>query len=238
MRSTVLKINLLDTTSIIKILLVIVFASACTLSIKAAYDLSRYSDVFPAWFVPSFILGIMLLIFISLYFVFQVWKIKNHRHLLTGKQSIYIWMVMIVSFICTTAVHGFYPFHSNILSILPMLDSILKINYVIALSGLVASIALAGIYIFSPMRVYAIIGLIMITLLALIPNDNCSNPFNYWWIEAIGASPLMYVPNLYSALFVVCGLHNIHPKSVAFLTTCICIGSLLLGLGHQFRIIW
>jgi hypothetical protein len=48
----------------------------------------------------------------------------------------------------------------------------------------------------------------------------------------------MYVPNIYAALFVACGLYGIHPKSVGFLTTCICLGSLLLGVGHQLGIIW
>jgi hypothetical protein len=238
MNSTVTKVDLFSTANIIKMLLLTVFVSACALSIKAAYDLAKDSDVFPVWFVPSFISGIIILIALSLYFVFQAWKIEDHSHLLTSKQSVYLWAFMLLSFICTTSVHGFYPFRPDILSMLPILDSVLKINYVIAVTGFIASIALASIYIFSQMKLPAMVGLLIMALLTLIPNDNCSNPFNYWWIETIGASPLMYVPNVYITLFVTCGLYGIHPKGVAILTMCICLGSILLGIGHQLGIIW
>ena len=100
------------------------------------------------------------------------------------------------------------------------------------------SLALAGIYIFSRMKTTAVVGLLVMAVLTLIPNDNCYNPFNYWWIEKIGASPLMYAPNLYATLFVTSALHGIRPKSAALLTLGICIGSLILGIGHRLGIIW
>jgi len=232
------KANLFNTVNIIKMLFVIIFASTCSLSIKATYDLTREFDVFPAWFVPSFGLVILILIALCLYFVFQVWKIEDHSHLLSGKQSVSLWVFMLLSFICTTSVHGFYPFRSDVLSTLRGVDQVMKINFVIAVFGLITSTALAGIYIFSRLKTPAVIGLMIMALLTLIPNDNCFNPFNYWWIETIGASPLMYTPNLYATLFVVCGLYGIRPKSAAFLTICICFASLMLGIGHQLGIIW
>ena len=114
----------------------------------------------------------------------------------------------------------------------------MKINYALGVVGLLAASALAFVYVFGQMKQPATLGLMLISLFLLIPNDSCANPFNYWWIETIGASPLMYVPNMYAALFVTCGLHGIPPRAVGFLTTCICIGSLLLGIGHQLGIIW
>ena len=227
-----------DTTNITKVLLLTVFASACTLSIKAAYDLAKDSTIFPVWFVPGFILGIVVLIALSLYFVFQTWKIGDHSHLLTSKKSVSLWAFMLLSFICTTSVHGFYPFRSDILSMLPAFDPVLKINFAIVALGFIIAIALASTYFFSQMKLTAVIGLMIMAVLMLIPNDNCANPFNYWWIEKVGASPLMYVPNLYAALFVACGLHGIHPKGVTVLAMCICVSSLLLGIGHQLGIIW
>src|SRR5215211_2313131 len=238
MNSMISKTNQVGFMNIIKILLTVIFVSAGLLSIKAAYDLTAESDIFPVWFVPSFVLVIIALISLSLYFVFQAWKRQEQAHLLTGKQSIFLWIFMILSFISTTSVHGFYPFHRHVFWILPAVDSVMKINYVIAVTGLIACIVFASMYLFSPIKALAVTGLMMATLLLLIPNDNCANPFNYWWVKTIGASPLMYVPNMYAAMFVTCGLIGIRPKSAGFLTMCICLSSLLLGVGHQLGIIW
>ena len=221
-----------------KTLLLVILVSACALSIKAAYDLSMHSDLFPAWFVPGFIAGILILMALSLYFVRQGWKIEDHSRLLSGRQSIFLWAFMLLSFVCTTSVHGFYPFQFDLLSLLPTLDPMLKFNFALAAMGFLACIALAGLYVFGRAKLPALIGLMFVSLLMLVPNDNCSNPFNYWWIDTVGASPLMYVPNLYAALFVTSGLYGARPKIAVFLTMGICLAILLLGLGHQFRIIW
>ena len=238
MRFACSKVYVFDSTVAIKTLLVILFVSTSVLSIKAAYDLSQYLDTFPEWFVPGFILGIIVLISMCLYFVLQAWKIRDRFDFLPSKKSVYLWILMIVSFVSTTSVHGFYPFRSDILSVLPTSDTVLSFNYLIATSGFLISTILAGIYIFSPWKVPAVLGLLATSLFLFVPNDNCANQFNFWWIATIGASPLMYVPNLYAAFLVVCGLFGIHSKAVAFLVLGICVASLLLGLGHQFRIIW
>ena len=221
-----------------KVLLIAVFALASGLSIKAGYDLAENSDIFPAWFVPSFIFGITILIALSLYFVSQTQRTEPHASLLTGWQSGYLWTLMTISFICTTSVHGFYPFHANAFATLPAVDLVMKINYAIGIAGFLGCTALASIYIFGRRKLPAMAGLMLIALMMLIPNDHCANPFNYWWIKTIGASPLMYVPNMYAALFVTCGLYGVHPRATGVLTTCICVASLLLGIGHQLGIIW
>lgn len=238
MNATLSRVKPFEISSLMKMLLLTVFASAGALSVKAAYDLTKYSEIFPAWFVPSFILAITGLITLGLYFVFQTLKIAHNTSLLAGKQASLLWLPMLLSFLCTTSVHGFYPFHTKVFLILPAIDSVMKINYALVMVALLASITLAFVYIFRQMRHPAVIGLMLISLILLIPNDNCSNPFNYWWIERIGASPLMYVPNMYAALFVTCGLHGVNPKAVGVLAAGICTGSLLLGIGHQLGIIW
>ena len=238
MNSALSKVPPFETSSLVKMLLLTVFVSAGALSIKATYDLSKHAEIFPAWFVPGFILAITGLITLGLYFVFQTLKTAHNTSLLGGRQASLLWLPMLLSFLCTTSVHGFYPFHANVFRILPVIEPVMKINYALVVFGLLASTSLAFVYVFRHMRHPAMIGLMLMSLLLLIPNDNCSNPFNYWWINSIGASPLMYVPNMYAALFVTCGLHGIHPKSVGFLIAGICLGSLLLGMGHQLGIIW
>lgn len=222
----------------LKALLLATFFSAAALSVKAAYDLTQEPQIFPNWFVPTFILGVSLLIALSLYFVLRVWPVAHPSEILPSRQAAYLWGLMILSFICTTSVHGFYPFHAGVLATLSTADSVMKINYAVGIMGFLASAILAGVYLFTPLKRPAVIGLMAVTLLLLIPNDNCANPFNTWWIETVGASPLMYVPNMYAALFVASGLAGIHPKSNILITTGICLGSLLLGIGHQLGIIW
>lgn len=235
MNRSISKINPLNTT---KLLLFIVFISACILSIKASYDLTKYSSVFPVWFVPSFIVGVAGLIVISSYLILRSMKVGSHIHLITDRSSIYLWVFMTLSFICITAVHSFYPFRFDTFATLNNTDSVLRINYTIAIVGFFVSATLATAYIFSPNKLYTITGLLMLALLTLIPNDNCSNPFNYWWIDIIGASPLMYVPNLFVAIFVVCGLLGVHTKGVTLLSFGACLGSLFLGIGHILKLIW
>lgn len=232
------KTYLVDSTVTIKTLLILLFLSTSVLSTKAAHDLNKYIDTFPAWFVPGFSFGIIVLISVCLYFVWQARKVHGKFDLIAPRKAVYLWLLMILSFIATTSVHGFYPFRFDILSVFAATDSVLRFNYLIAAVGLATSTILAGMYIFSQWKVPAVLGLLGMSLLLLIPNDRCTNQFNIWWIANVGASPLMYVPNLYAAFFVTCGMFGIHSKAVAWFTLGICFASLLLGLGHQFRILW
>lgn len=238
MSSTLTKVSAISSPNLMKRLLVTVFLSIAALSIKTAYDLTGHSAIFPAWFVPGFVLMIMILIALSLYFVLEARNTENTLPLITSKQSTILWILMLLSFVCTTSVHGFYPFHRNVLLILPTVDAVMKTNYAIGILGFAACAIFAYAYLAGQFKRPAMIGLLLISLGMLIPNDNCANPFNHWWIETIGASPLMYVPNMYAALFVTSGLYGIRPKSAGLLTAGICLGSLLLGLGHQLGIIW
>src|SRR5512138_3357660 len=107
-----------NSTITIKILLIILFISTSALSIKAAFDLSRYFDTFPQWFVPAFILGIVVLISLCLYFVWRAWRVYGRFDLLAPGKAVYLWLLMILSFVTTTSVHGFYPFRSDVFLVL------------------------------------------------------------------------------------------------------------------------
>ena len=188
--------------------------------------------------MPSFSIVVLVLNTICLHLTLQVWKTDNSLRASSGASSALLWLLMVISFICVTAVHGFYPFQRNVSQVLDAITEVLKINYGLAIFGFTVSTLLTILYIFTNMKTPAIVGLMVMSLFFLIPNDDCSNPFNYWWIETIGASPLMYAPNLYAVLFVTSGLLNIHSKITIVLTLCVCIGSLILGIGHQLHIIW
>ena len=128
-----------------KSLFLVIFISVCSLSIKAIYDIANF-NIFPAWFVPGFSLAVLVLNALCLYFVFQMWKIEDHSRLLSGKQSAVLWLLIPLSFICTTSVHGFYPFRSDGWDAFLWFDLVMKTNYAIAFFGVVISIVLAGIY--------------------------------------------------------------------------------------------
>jgi hypothetical protein len=130
------------TVRVTKVLPGIILASVCLLSVKAVYDIAKF-NIFPAWFVPCFGLGVSVLMALGLYFVFQVWKIEENSRLLSGTQSVFLWVGMTLSFICTTSVHGFYPFRANGLSVFLHVDPLLKTNYTIAILGFMLSAALA-----------------------------------------------------------------------------------------------
>ena len=117
-----------DSTVTIKTLLIILFLFTSGLSIKAAYDLSKHIDTFPAWFVPGFIFGIIVLICVCLYFVWQAWQVHGKFEFIAPSKAVYLWLLMILSFIATTSVHGFYPFRFDILSVFTATDSVLRIK--------------------------------------------------------------------------------------------------------------
>ncbi|CAG1015026.1 hypothetical protein ANAEL_05151 [Anaerolineales bacterium] len=232
------KENSFDTLNVTKVLLLLITALVLSLSIKAVYDLIKDFDVFPVWFVPGFGFGVLVLNILSLYFTFQVWKMEYPPLLLSDKQSIALWILIPFSYVCVTSVHAFYPFRLNVLSIIPRVNMVMKVNYTVVVFGLITSILLAGIYISGRIKPKIVAGLLVMALLTLIPNDNCANPFNYWWIETIGASPLMYTPNVFAVIFATCGFYGVRPRSATALIICICVGSFMLGMGHRLRIIW
>lgn len=103
--------------------------------------------------------------------------------------------------------------------------------------GFLAAAALAWLY-RSGRREEALLGLMVLGFALLVPNDDCPNPFNETWIAAVGASPLMFLPNLYAGLFGTAALVGWRPRSSALALAGTCVAVALLGIGHSARIIW
>lgn len=213
----------------------LVFAAAAVLSVKTAFDLFAARAAFPSWFVPAFVAGLAALISYAAWTFLQLRRAAFQPS--GGKLGFTIWVLLPLSFVCTSAVHQFYPFRPSVAAVYGELDSMLRFNLVLAAFGFLAAGGLGALYL-SGRRENAIVGLFVLDLLLLIPNDACWNPFNEWWIGTIGASPLMFVPNLYASLFAVAALLGVRPRLNVAAVAAACLGVTLLGLGHMTRLIW
>jgi hypothetical protein len=80
----------------------------------------------------------------------------------------------------------------------------------------------------------------MVTLAALllIPNDNCANAFNRPWVASIGASPLMFASSSIGLLVAACGLCQLWLRTSLAILAGICVGTLLVGIGHMSQTLW
>lgn len=212
-----------------------VFAIAAILSAKTGFDLIAAREAFPSWFVPAFVAGLAALISYAAWTVLQLRRSASRP--LGGRVGLAIWILLPLSFVATSAVHQFYPFRPSVAAVYGELDSMLRFNLALAAFGFLAAAGLGALYL-SGRRERALVGLLVLDLLLLVPNDACWNPFNAWWIEAIGASPLMFVPNLYASLFATAALLGVRPRWNVAAVAVACLGVILLGLGHMTRLIW
>jgi hypothetical protein len=212
-----------------------VFAAAALLSVKTGFDLAAAREAFPSWFVPAFVGGLAALLSYAAWALLQLRQPASPP--LGGRLGLAVWILLPLSFVCTSAVHQFYPFRPSVAAVYGELDSMLRFNLALAAFGFLAAAALGALYL-SGRREKALLGLLLLDLLLLVPNDACRNPFNEWWIAAIGGSPLMFVPNLYASLFAVAALRGVRPWWNVAALAATCLGVTLLGLGHMTRLIW
>lgn len=213
------------------------FGLADGLAIKTALDLWPHRAEFPAWFVPVFALGMVVLAALSVYMTSSLWRAPEQTMPRSGPPAYLTWGLLALSFVAVSAVHGFCPFQRDVMRLLQSVSPVLRLNYAIAAAGLLTTIGLGVLYL-SGRPWGALVGLVICGLIWLMPNDDCRNAFNLWWLKVVGASPLMYVPNLYAILFGACGLLGIHTGLNLLLVAGIVAGALLLGLGHQTRLLW
>jgi hypothetical protein len=213
----------------------VVFAAAAVLSVKTGFDLLAAREAFPSWFVPVFVAGLAALISYAAWTLLELRTAASQP--LGGRVGIAVWLLLPLSFVCTSAVHQFYPFRPSVAAVYGELDSMLRFNLALAAFGFLAAAGLGALYL-SGQRERAIVGLFVLDLLLLIPNDACWNPFNEWWIARLGGSPLMFVPNLYVSLFAVAALRGVRPRLNVAAVAAACLGVTLLGLGHMTRLIW
>ncbi|HKV07288.1 MAG TPA: hypothetical protein VJ725_04055 [Thermoanaerobaculia bacterium] len=218
-------------------LAVLVFAAAALLSAKAGYDLVLFREAFPAWFVPAFVAGLLGLVAWSGWTAAGIWKARRSARPEGGPRAAAVWSLLVLSFVCTSSVHQFHPFRLA-LAAYREVDPVLRWNLAVTLGGFLAAGLLAVLYNAAGRRGAALAGLLVLDLLLLVPNDACPNPFNTWWLAAVGASPLMFVPNLYASLFGAGALLGVRPRWNLLALLGACLGVTLLGLGHMTRVIW
>ena len=202
------------------------------LSAKGIWDIAL-SDQMPTWFRIGFSIGVVCVLYFSLRnaFIQQPKKCTVSRRLEWAT-----WCLLALSFICTSSLHSFSPFHSRIDEAWKYLPS-LRLNFIMTGSGLLIALILGACYL-AGKRNFATLAMIYLCLLLFIPNDDCANPFNYWWIEHIGASPLMFVPNVMAAILASFILQGITPRLNVAALTGVCLCTLALGMSHRTGIAW
>lgn len=215
-------------------LAVLIFLAAAALSGKTAFDLIGYRAMFPDWFVPAFVAGLAALVAYAAFVTVGIWRARGAARL---AENGLVWTLLPLSFVCTSAVHQFYPFRPSVIQVWSGIDQVLRLNLLLTGVGFLAAVSLALLY-RSGLRERAVLGLLVLDLLLLVPNDACANPFNTWWVDTVGASPLMFVPVLYASLFGIAALLGVHPRWNMAALAAACLGVTLLGLGHMTRVIW
>jgi hypothetical protein len=208
-------------------------------TITALDFLSNCKNYHP-WFVPVFLSAIGLLICIICFYIWQLPRTQEHVTPPTQYQVFLIWLLLVLSVICTSALHKFYPFRPAVLTFWPRIPDhlhLLKYNYILTAVSLLATLILAVLYAFGR-SFQAVTGLVILAVVMLVPNDNCGNFFNQSWIKWIGASPLMFMPNSVVLLIGYYSLHGIRPWVSILMIAVINLCVFLLGLGHVTGVVW
>jgi len=215
----------------------VLFAAAAALTAKTGWDLVPRARSFPSWFVPAFVGGVITLVLAAGYVTLGIWRSRRTARPAGGRLASAVWILLPLSFICTSTVHQLYPFRLSAPEAFREVGPMLSFNLALTGIGFLAAAALALLY-RSGRREEALLGLMALGFVLLVPNDACPNPFNETWIATVGASPLMFLPNLYASLFGMGALLGFRPRLSALALAGTCVAVALLGLGHSARIIW
>lgn len=220
----------------IAVLAAVLFATAATLTAKTAWDLLPRAESFPFWFVPAFVAGTAVLALAAGLVTLGIWRNRRSAPA-DGRLAALVWILLPLSFVCTSTVHQLYPFRLSAPEAFREVGPMLGFNLALTGIGFLAAAALAVLY-RSGRRQEALLGLMMLGFVLLVPNDNCPNPFNETWLATLGASPLMFLPNIYASLFGLGALLGYQPRWSALALAGTCVAVALLGIGHSAQIIW
>ncbi len=202
------------------------------LSLRGVWGVLR-AEQFPAWFGPLFGLGSACILPLVVHSAFANYTPRSETARVT---ALLTWGMLALSFICTTSLHSFYPFRVGLLDVLDKRPT-LQLNLLLAACGFSMTLALAGWDALGHRR-QACFALVCCAPLLLLPNDDCANPFNAWWIDQIGASPLMYVPNVMAVILAVRVLRSERAGFQLWLLAGVCLSTLLLGMSHRTGLVW
>ncbi len=206
-------------------------------------DFVSYRTAFPLWFTPVFLGGIIALVLVISSNVKWLWVASSPLAFQDGPKTVFMLILLPVSFLCTSSVHRFFPFRFDLADCWiggndgSQLSIVLKFNFVLTAMGVGITTVLAVTYAFGWRRT-ALMGLLMFAGVLLIPNDDCGNAFNERWIRFVGASPLMFIPNILVILLASAAFLGIRATTACVGATLICLSTLGLGLGHMMGIIW
>lgn len=215
----------------------VLFATAATLTAKTAWDLLPRARSFPFWFVPAFVAGTVVLALAAGLVTLGIWRVRRSAQPAGGRIASYVWILLPLSFVCTSTVHQLYPFRLSAPEAFREVGPVLGFNLALTGVGFLTASALALLY-RSGRRQEALLGLMVLGFVLLVPNDDCPNPFNETWLATVGASPLMFLPNLYASLFGLGALLGYRPRWSALALAGTCVAVALLGIGHSTKIIW
>ena len=209
------------------------------LTIVVAVTVYLAREEFPTWFCPVFLAGTTLLLAVIGLYTTALWRARCVEN--PGPRSrAWLWLFLIASVLCTSSLHGFYPFRLDVAEVWSRFSpdlKFIKYNYALTAASLLAVIGLT-IAFFRGHRRPASIGLLVLAGIMLIPNDDCGNPLNAPWIAWVGASPLMFMCNSVVLAIGYCALRGLWPRKSMVVMAGINIGVLLLGMAHSAEKVW
>ena len=218
----------------LRTLVLLLLALNCLISAITALNFLNARENFPSWFGLAFLLAIGLFICIICFYIWQLPRTLEFVKPPAGYEAGLIWLLLVLSVICTSALHKFAPFRPAAIMLWPEIPpeyNIVKYNFILTAGSLLAVLVLTVLYSLGR-RSQAVTGLVVLAAIMLVPNDNCPNDFNLPWVQWVGASPLMFMPNSVVLIIGYLGLHGIWPRVGILLMAGINAGVLGLGLGH------
>lgn len=220
-------------TDINKCLLITGFIIANSLWFKTLYDIYAFQFIrpsfsFPKFFVVIFVIGAittLLLTFLCLKGIFKTNNIVESKKI--DLKTLLIWLAIPISVICTS----FICYRKTIFCTPYIISTIIRI-------GLLITPLLALILYYKISNKIGVFVLLSLSILLLLPNDKCYNPFNYWWIEKFGASPLTYLPTMFVILFSVTGFYGKNKNLIITIIYGMSAAALFVSIGHRIRLLW
>jgi len=124
---------------------------ALNLLISAITGLNFLSarENFPSWFGPVFLLAIGLFICIICFYIWQLPRTLELVKPATKCQAGLIWLLLVLSVICTSSLHQFAPFRPDAIMFWPEIPpeyNILKYNFILTAGSLLVVLVLAILY--------------------------------------------------------------------------------------------
>jgi hypothetical protein len=206
------------------------------IAVTALVNFWNWRAAFPLWFRPIFMIGMPVLVGMITFWFWAIHRSRSRGVPRPGEIKS-LWLLSILSVICTSSLHQFWPFRPGVLSEWAGSGPMLHYNFIFTAVSLVAVTTLAGLY-FRGLRRAASSGLVLVAWTMLVPNCPCPNSFNEPWLRWLGASPLMFFSNSAVLLIAYCGLHGIRPRAAALVIGLINAGVLALGIGHTTGMVW